>query len=183
MLTLSETTWHNTHTHLHTITSTPTFLHSVFFPKTEVIKLCVYRIFRSMFVSEEARKNPYVRKLLQGYLDGREQDEGMVVPRPLPSAAVPGPGPGPVGPVGPVGPMGIRTVTVGPLSTGALVEQVGGLRSREIAVALVTLRLKDLATCIAFDMSRSPNLKGRRSEHRTQGVPPHDRWLSMVKHG
>lgn len=65
----------------------------------------------------EARKNPYVRKLLQGYLDGREQDEGMPVPRPLPSAAV-RPGPGPVGPVGPVGPMGIRTVTVGPLSTG-----------------------------------------------------------------
>ena len=92
-----------------------------------------------MFVSEEARKNPYVRKLLQGYLDGREQDEGMPVPRPLPSAAVPGAGPG-AGAIGPVGPMGIRTVTVGPLSTGALVEQVGGLRSREMAVALVTLR-------------------------------------------
>lgn len=142
--------WHNTHTHTYTLLHRPLPFSIAFFSQNRSYQIMCLSNFSSMFVSEEARKNPYVRKLLQGYLDGREQDEGMPVPRPLPSAAVPGPGPG-AGPIGPVGPMGIRTVTVGPLSTGALVEQVGGLRSREMAVALVTLRtlrfedLEDLA--------------------------------------
>eukprot|EP00435_Cladocopium_sp_Y103_P015062 s141_g3.t1 len=83
----------------------------------------------------EARKNPYVRKLLQGYLDGREE-EGMALQlRPVPQAL-----PGPVGPVGPVGPggpvrparpigpigpiSGLGTGPIGPLSTGPEIDPI-----------------------------------------------------------
>ena len=80
--------------------------------------------------AQEARKNPYVRKVLQGYLDG--QDENLPLPRPVLVAGAPPslpavpalPGAGRAGPVGAgaVGRYGIRTVgTVGPLSTGSLV--------------------------------------------------------------